>query len=414
MATQTACPAPEALRQFLRNEIAAGMALPIERHLAACELCASHLEKLLAADELVEAMQHAEQVEANFPRSEVLRSLQQRLSGMRPTFVSGAASSPGRNEPGEGRPTTTPILPLDYTPFLGAPEEADELGRVGPYRLLRLLGRGGMGMVFQAEDTLRKRPVAFKMVLPAYVGDSSLRSHFLRAAQAMASFTHDRLVRVHQVGEAEGLPFFVMDYLEGKSLKNWLAEQAKRSIRQILRLTREIAEGLASAHEQGIVHRDLQPGNIWLEGEQHRVKLLDVGLARPLTQEMRLANPGAMLGNPAYMAPELVDGQEVDARADLFSLGCVLHELCCNQLPFPGNTTLQILARMVRTVPKPLHERNPKVPPALSRLGAKLLEKDRHQRPISAREVVDAIGAIEQQLAQRKAGRERREGNHDS
>jgi eukaryotic-like serine/threonine-protein kinase len=173
----------------------------------------------------------------------------------------------------------------------------------------------------------------------------------------------------------------------------------------VLRLGREIAEGLAAAHERGLIHRDIKPGNIWLDSaHKGRVKILDFGLARSGTADVHLTHSGAIVGTPAYMSPEQARGGKVDGRCDLFSLGCVLYRLCTGTMPFTGDTTMSLLMSLGLDSPKPVGELNPDMPVALSDLVARLLEKEPAKRPQSAREVVQAIQAISRAPVERAAG----------
>jgi serine/threonine protein kinase len=300
-------------------------------------------------------------------------------------------------------------------PFLEPAEAADELGRLGPYRVLELVGQGGMGVVFRAVDTALGRAVALKVMRPALLADEAARQRFLREARAAAAVEHDHLIPIFQVGEARGVPFFAMPLLRGESLQARLRRGTTLTPAEAVRIGRETAEGLAAAHTAGLIHRDVKPANIWLESRPAgppRVRLLDFGLARPVAASERLTHSGAVLGTPAYMAPEQARGREVDHRGDLFSLGCVLYRLCTGTLPFPGDDTIAVLAALARDEPVPPHALNPELPPALSELVMRLLNKDPSQRPASAAEVVDVLRDLEKQLTGPKEpdpGGERRE-----
>ncbi len=225
------------------------------------------------------------------------------------------------------------------TEFLAPPQAAGELGRLGGFRILKILGHGGMGVVFQGEDPRLGRQVAIKALLPHLAGSTSSQQRFLREARAAATLEHDHIVPILQVGEERGAPFIVMPLLKGESLEDRLRRDAALPLPEVLRIGRETAEGLAAAHEKKLIHRDIKPANLWLEAPRGRVKILDFGLARPVAQESCLTQHGAVIGTPAYMAPEQGGGQAVDTRCDLFSLGVVLYRLCTGQLPFHGSDT---------------------------------------------------------------------------
>jgi serine/threonine protein kinase len=281
------------------------------------------------------------------------------------------------------------------TDFLAPPQGPGELGRLGGYRVLKVLGHGGMGVVFQAEDVSLRRLVALKAMLPRLAASGSAAQRFLREAQAMAAVKHDHVVTVYQVGEDRGVPFLAMEFLEGEPLDVRLQREQRLPLREILRIGRETALGLAAAQARGMIHRDIKPANLWLEGDNGRVKILDFGLARSVSDDSQLTQQGAIIGTPAYMAPEQVGNKYVDGRADLFSLGCVLYRLSTGELPFKGSDTLSTLMAVASETPAPPAKLNPKVPVAFSDLVMQLLAKDPAGRPASARAVVEAIQAIE-------------------
>src|SRR4051812_39938957 len=168
--------------------------------------------------------------------------------------------------------------------FLAPPEQPDEIGRLGPYRVLRVLGKGGMGLVLHAEDPQLRRAVALKVMLPNLAANPASRERFLREARAAAALEHDHITPIYQVGEDHGIPFIAMPLLKGMSLEEYLRTKGRMTLPQVLRVGREIARGLAVAHEKGIVHRDLKPANLWLDAAANgRVRILDFGLARAET-----------------------------------------------------------------------------------------------------------------------------------
>jgi WD40 repeat protein/serine/threonine protein kinase len=296
----------------------------------------------------------------------------------------GAAGRPARDG---GRP--------ELYDFLAPPEQPDELGRIDSYRALRVLGRGGMGVVFEAEDLRLRRPVALKVMLPNLAVSAANRQRFLREGQSAAGVLHDHVVTIFQVGEDRGVPFLAMQLLQGETLEDRLGRQKRLPVPEVVRIGREIAEGLAAAHARGLIHRDIKPANVWLEAGRDRVKLLDFGLARAVGGDSRLTQLGVVLGTPSYMSPEQANCKAVDARSDLFSLGCVLYRLCTGTLPFRGEDMLATFTALAVHKPPPVRQLSPDVPAALSDLIAKLLAKKPAERPPSARVVAEVLADIE-------------------
>jgi len=305
-----------------------------------------------------------------------------------------------------GAPATVTSPPSSY-PFLDPPDQPSYLGRLGGCRVVKELGKGGMGIVFLAEDPALNRRVAIKVMRPDIAAHPKARQRFLREAQAAAALEHEHVVPIYQVGEAGGaaaVPFIVMPFLAGEALSARLKRDGALPIAEVLRLGRETAQGLAAAHAVGLIHRDIKPDNLWLYDPPHadvaasrgQVKILDFGLARPMAaSDIELTQPGAMIGTPAYMAPEQADGLAVDARSDLFSLGCVLYQMATGRRPFQGVTLTAILRALAADQPSAPHLVRPEVPRPLSDLIVRLLAKSPDERPASARAVADALRAIE-------------------
>jgi eukaryotic-like serine/threonine-protein kinase len=294
--------------------------------------------------------------------------------------------------------------PANY-PFLLPPIEADEIGRLGNYRVLRLLGQGGMGYVFQAEDDILRRPVALKVMKPQFHPDDDACDRFLREARLMASIKHDHVVMVFQVGKQGRTPYLAMELLQGKPLDEWMKQGPKIGVPAVLRLGRQIAAGLAVIHGHGLIHRDIKPANIWLESPKSRVKILDFGLARLAEDDTRLTLSGMIVGTPSYMSPEQARGEPLDARSDLFSLGCLLYELCSGLRPFHASTTMAVLTALATKAPRPVHELRLNAPKELSDLVMRLLAKAPAERPASAEEVAAELQRIEGQLNGRSTAR---------
>ncbi|MCE9562928.1 MAG: protein kinase [Planctomycetes bacterium] len=294
------------------------------------------------------------------------------------------------------RAETLGVPPSDTPPL---PE------RIGECVILGELGRGGMGVVYRAEDPHLKREIALKVMLPQFAANPDAKARFVREARAQAKVEHDHVAAIFQVAEHAGVPYLVMPLLKGMTLQAAIKANARPPLAEVIRIVREVAEGLAAAHEKGLVHRDIKPANVWLEGKKLRVKVLDFGLARVADAEATdatdgpLTAEGAIVGTPAYMSPEQARGDAVDSRTDLFSLGVMLYQMCAGELPFRGGSALAVLSALALHVPPPLITKNPAVPPALSNLVERLLSKTAEGRPPTAEAVAEALRAIELGLA---------------
>lgn len=281
--------------------------------------------------------------------------------------------------------------------FLRPAQSSDELGRLGHYRIVRILGEGGMGLVFQAEDLSLGRSVALKVIRPEIL-DGKTKERFLLEAQAAAQIDHERVITIYQVGEDNDVPFVAMRLLQGESLKERLDREKILEISDTVRIGQEIAEGLLAAHGKGLIHRDIKPSNIWLEGTKGNVKLLDFGLVKRGGSATGLTKTGTVLGTPAYMAPEQSANRNVDQRADLFSLGCILYECCTGQRPFRGEDLLSLLSAIANETPEPIAALNPHVPSSLVSLIERLLAKQPEQRPENAQIVLVALEMVRREL----------------
>ncbi len=235
--------------------------------------------------------------------------------------------------------------------FLAPKQRPDELGRLGSYRVLKVLGGGGMGVVLQAEDPALKRLVALKVMRPELAAKETNRQRFLREAQTTAAVEHSHIVPILHIGQEGPVPYIVLPFLKGEPLDERLKREPRLTVAEAVRIARQTAEGLTAAHEHGLIHRDIKPANLWLEAKTGVVKILDFGLARGLADDTHLTQSGAIVGTPAYMAPEQARGEKVDARCDLYSLGVVLYRMCTGDMPFKGKGTLSLLSALALDTP---------------------------------------------------------------
>ena len=272
--------------------------------------------------------------------------------------------------------------------------------RLGPYEIESPLGAGGMGEVYRARDTRLDRTVAIK-VLPSHLAEHPLgRERFEREAKAVSALSHPHICALFDVGEAEGVTFIVMEHLEGDSLAERL-DKGALPLEQVLRYGSQIADALDRAHRAGIVHRDLKPGNVMLT--KSGAKLLDFGLAKLTleaeppsessapTESRPATEAGTVLGTFQYMAPEQLEGQEADGRADIWALGCLLYEMATGRPGFAGKSQASLISSIMRDVPAPIAERQPLVSTSLEHIVNKCLEKDREERWQSAHDVAEEL-----------------------
>jgi serine/threonine protein kinase len=284
-----------------------------------------------------------------------------------------------------------------------APQPTGVQNRLAQYRLIKQLGRGGMGVVYQAVDTELNRQAALKVMHPEHAIDAESRARFKREAQTAAVLKNDHIVTIYQVGEQGQTLFLAMELLAGKSLEEWLQGRPRATVSDTLLVGKQLAKGLSAAHAAGLVHRDIKPANLWLEAPRGRLKILDFGLARHAVGDPLLTQGSAVVGTPAYMAPEQARGDAVDHRCDLFSMGCVLYRMLSGRLPFEGNTLFAVLTAIETATPTPLAELQPEVPSELSQLIARLLSKKPGDRPATAQAVFEELVAIEKRSKQSKS-----------
>lgn len=275
--------------------------------------------------------------------------------------------------------------------LLAPPGHPEMLGRLGRYEIERLIGSGGMGIVFKAHDSELNRPVAIKVLAPYLAEIGSARQRFAREARAAAAVVDDHVVPIHNVetDHAE-IPFLVMQYVAGGSLQQRLDREGPQDLTETLRIGMQTAKGLAAAHAQGLIHRDIKPSNILLDEGVERALLTDFGLARA-EDDACLTRTGFHPGTPHYMSPEQVRGEAIDARSDLFGLGCVLYALCTGHPPFRADSSFAVLRRITDDAPRPIRENNPHVPGWFERIVMKLLAKSPVDRFHSSEEVAELL-----------------------
>jgi serine/threonine protein kinase len=293
--------------------------------------------------------------------------------------------------------------------------------KVSHYRVLEILGGGGMGVVYRAEDLKLGRRVALKFLPEELRADGKALERFEREARAASALDHPNICTIHEFGEHEGQPFMVMQLLEGQTLRDRI-EDGPLPTPTLLAIASQVADGLETAHQKGIIHRDIKPANIFLTNRSE-AKILDFGLAKLQESEMadlqlrgrggqpphqeRSATPtlsgtGVAIGTAGYMSPEQVRGEKLDQRTDLFSLGLVLYEMATGQQAFTGDTALMLRDAILNRTPVPAREVNPKIPPKLEAIISKALEKERDRRYQSAAEMNSDLACLQREVQPRR------------
>ena len=388
MVTDLLCPGPVALERLLLGKMPAEEMTLLERHVAACPHCLNVLRDLRAEDDLVEAVR-AGGKGTSLPRAEADPELIGRLYGLqRPTFSTGALERDSSSTDQKTRDRVEALSDL-----LEPPREPDELGRFGPYGILRVLGSGGMGVVFAARQAQPRRVVAVKMIL---AGPRGWLARFQSETDLIGRLSHPNIVPVYEVGELGGRAYYTMEYLDGGSLdqklaKAPLAPQAAAELAQVL------ARAVHFAHGCGVVHRDLKPANVLLAADG-TPKVADFGLAKLLDDgtgdnAANRTETGAILGTPAYMAPEQAEGRkDVGSRCDVYALGAVLYECLTGRPPFRAATILETLEQVRSREPAPPGNLQPGLPRDLQTICLKCLHKEPARRYASAAALADDLG----------------------
>ncbi len=368
---RTACD-PRRIELFLDHKLSDEDQAAFESHLSDCGDCCRRLEATAASEDIWSGVRDSLQDQQ--PPADCLRSGE------------SALDSAG-DETSSSQATVLKLL---------APTDDDRMiGRWGTYEVVGVIGSGGMGVVLKAFDAALNRYVAIKILAPHLGNSGGARKRFSREGQAAAAVVHDNVIEIYSVAETAGLPYLVMPYVRGPSLQRRLDGEGPLAVIEILRVGMQAAAGLAAAHAQGLVHRDVKPANILLADGVERVKLTDFGLARA-ADDASLTKTGVIAGTPQYMSPEQARGESVDQRSDLFSLGSVLYAVCTGRAPFRAETSYGVLRRITDEEPRAIREINPEIPDWLCRIVARLMSKRPDERFQSAHEIA---GLLEECLA---------------
>ncbi len=287
----------------------------------------------------------------------------------------------------------------------GAPSPGLSGRRLGDYEILDTLGEGGMGIVYRARDVALEREVALKVLQPALAQDEEYERRFVREARVAAKLDHPNIVAVYAAGRHENVLYMAMQLVRGRTLHQVLRERKRLPVAEALSIVRQAAEALETAHKAGLVHRDIKPNNIMVDGEG-RVKIMDFGLMRSRLSGDAITRSGDFFGTPEYASPEQCETAELDGRSDLYSLGAVLYEMLAGRMPHKADTPMALFKKIQEEEPRPIRKSNREVPPVVEALVSKLLAKKPSDRFASAAELIREIDRIA------AGGRVRREPRH--
>jgi len=274
--------------------------------------------------------------------------------------------------------------------FLEPSDHPESLGRFARYEIMEVLGRGGMGIVMRGFDTSLSRHSAIKVLAPELATSAAARKRFSREAKSAAAVVHPHVVPIQTVDEYGGLPYLVMPVVEGQSVDGRVRDSGPLTVIETVRIAAQVAEGLAAAHDQGLVHRDVKPANVLLENGVERVQITDFGLARAI-DDASMTRSGVIAGTPQYMSPEQAHGDAIDHRSDLFSLGSLIYFMLTGRSPFRAETTMGVLNRIGNDQPRSLRSINPGVPDWLEGIVLRLLAKEPNDRFQTAEELAELL-----------------------
>jgi serine/threonine protein kinase len=311
---------------------------------------------------------------------------------LKPKEFDNAVSSIYSTATGRSRHPTPDATIQCVIDSLAPTDDPNRIGRLAGYEVTGVIGLGGMGVVLKAIDPALDRVVAIKVMAPHLANNATARKRFSREAKAAATVLHPNVIPIHSVSSDESVPFLVMAYIRGGSLKQRLDRVGFLSTLEVLRIGSQVAAGLAAAHEQGLIHRDIKPENILLEDGIDRVTLTDFGLARAV-DDTSVTREGTIAGTPQYMSPEQARGESVDQGSDLFSLGSVLYTLCTGRPPFRAESSYGVMRKISDEEATPIRELNPDIPDWLVLIIQKLMAKDKSDRFDSAGEVRELLEA---------------------
>jgi uncharacterized protein (TIGR03067 family) len=404
MAPTNVCPDRSCLQALLAGELAQKEQEETVRHVETCAACQQTLDSLTPASQSWENL--VPHLKKKYPDpAPALRKViaQAKVGAVTDKTDAEDKSTPHREAlpSEETQADPRPGSRDDDLAFLSPPTKAGSIGRLAHYEILAVIGKGGFGTVLKAFDEKLHRMVAIKVLSLELSASGTARQRFIREARAAAAVTHENLVTIHAVEEDHRPPYLVMQLIDGITLQQKIDKIGTVGLKEILRIGSQMAAGLAAAHKQGLVHRDIKPTNVLLENGVERVKITDFGLARAV-DDASVTQSGTVAGTPMYMSPEQAEGLPLDHRSDLFSLGTVLYVMCTGRPPFRATGTMAVLKRVTEDTPRPIRETNPEIPEWLADIIAKLHAKKPEERFQTAKDVAELLG---QHLADLQQGR---------
>lgn len=353
----------EELKLFLNEQVPPNLEQQIVIHLEQCDTCRSKLEEISGG----------EQIDGEIRRY---------LDFEEFTIQDDAKLSEYLNQA-----TTESISSI-----LGPSDDPTKLGRIAGFEVCGLIGTGSSAMVFKAFDPRLNRFVAIKVLLPHYAFHSPIRRRFEKEGKAIASVKDQNVIPVYSVDEYQGLPFIAMQYMPDGSLQDYINRNGPLSTEEVICIGVQVAGGLAAAHHAGVIHRDVKPANVLLDGGVARAAVTDFGLAR-VQDDNAMTRSGSISGTPPFMSPEQTRGEQLDHRSDLFSLGSLLYTTCTGHPPFRGQTIIGVIRHACETDPRPIQQFNPDIPTWLVQFVQRLMSKSAENRFGTAAEVAEILAA---------------------
>ncbi|MEL7498461.1 MAG: serine/threonine-protein kinase [Planctomycetota bacterium] len=359
----------------------------VQSHLDNCHACQQQLQRLAANQQTwVEVADHLSTAD----QLRLSQSMKQKLADTSAFLIAQPSSSATR----DAQPTVSASPSLDaeqnWSQVLDPPKHPEMLGQIDHFEIESKIGQGGMGIVLKGFDRELDRAVAIKVLAPHLACNGTARKRFAREAQAAAAVVHPNVVPIYSVNQSVDRPYIAMQLVPGRSLQSVVEEDGPLQVKSVVRIAIQIADGLAAAHDQGLIHRDVKPANVLTERDVTRVMITDFGLARAV-DDVGMTQTGWLTGTPHYMSPEQAKGEDIDPRSDLFSLGSLLYFLATGREPFRAERSYGVIQKIINEQPLPANAINSDIPPELTTVIDRLLAKDRVNRFQSASETADLL-----------------------